>query len=81
MFRDNSYKSMIILSLIMIKHIYLLHIKKRIYYQNYYITHSLLLTRVIKNSFFVILKFWYKRTRVQILQKSILFLFFHLFMI
>jgi len=54
---------------------YLLHIKKRRYYQNYYITHFLLLTRVIKISFFVILKLWYKRTPVQFLQKLIVFIF------
>jgi len=54
---------------------HLLHIKKRRYYQNYYITHFLLLTRVTKISFFVILKLWYKRTRVQFLQKLIVFIF------
>jgi len=54
----------------------LLYIKKRRYYQNYYITHFLLLTRVIKISFFVILKLLYKRTWVQILQRSICFYFF-----
>jgi len=60
---------------------YLLQIKKKRYHQNYYIIHLLLLTSVIKFSFFVILKMCNKRIRVQIQQKTYLFLFFHLFMI
>ena len=61
--------------------LHILDIKKRRYHQNYYIIHFLLLTLVMKNSFFIILKLCYKKIQVQILQKSNCFYFFHLFMI
>ena len=58
---------------------FLLHIKKRKYYQNYYIIHLLLLTNIIKFSFFIILKLWYIKTRIQILQKPIYFYFLFIY--
>jgi len=71
----NIFKSLFNFSLNLL-HLSITSIKKKRYHQNYYITHILLLTSVIKFSFFVILKLCNKRIRIQILQKPLCFYFF-----